>query len=516
YDLANHPLTVNLTTTSDGDTLGQMRSFSYVGERLEQSTQRNGTTTTYTYAGLAGASPTPTPSPSPSASPSSGWGRVATQTTRGPGSVLLDQRTYTYDRSQNLTDRQDTRPGGPQLRFHYDYDPADRDVHTQVTSGGPALRDTTYTYDPMGNRLNVGGLNTPNPGGYFQDATTPAPADAQMHQYTTTPLGSYMYDANGNRINLNGGGGNTNFKYDYANRLIDLTNVNTGLRIANYQYDALGRRIQKTLDPDGTPSVTNFVYTGRTVLEERDAGGAVTAAYSLFWSPGYDWVEPCVVATVDPYRGEGVSWYSGDSSSWEHQFEFAIDRTPMGESEIWWFSLRSMDTGKTWQRLASGDGRLMVMHGRHGIDGEDVTLTNIYDMSTAPIEIRRGGVNYAYHAEVVPWLWLMTNSSGAAAERYDYEDFGDPHVFDGSGTPLITSAIGNTYLFKGMRFDAESGLYCITKNLDCSSPSFFNFDPKIGASLQRESNHAVNGWGGVLCAIDTFIWFEEQAGRAKK
>src|SRR5207302_6200709 len=105
-----------------------------------------------------------------------------------------------------------------------------------------------------------------NPGTYTQSPTTPAPADAQMNQYTTTPLGNYLYDANGNRTSLNGPG--VTYTYDYANRLIDLSN--SGVRSATYQYDALGRRIQKVLDPDGTPLVTKFIYRGNAVLEERD------------------------------------------------------------------------------------------------------------------------------------------------------------------------------------------------------------------------------------------------------
>ena len=377
---------------------------------------------------------------------------------------------------QNLSERHDTRAGGPQLLHHYDYDAANRNVHTQVNAPGPTLvRDTIYNYDLNGNRIVVNGPGTPNPGSYIQDATTPAPADAQMNQYTSTPLGNYSYDANGNRINVTTGAG-TNYKYDFANRLIDLTNATTSTRIANYQYDALGRRVQKTLDPDGTPNVTNFVYTGRTVLEERDAGGAVTAAYSLFWSPGYDYVEPCVVATGDyPYRGEGVSWYSVNISSWEHHYEFRLgDRVPMGESEIWWFSLMP-------------------------VKGE--TKDEFY--SFAPIEMRRGGVNYTYQMEMVPWLWLMTNSGGAAVERYDYEDFGDPHISDGSGNPLPSSAIGNPYLFKGMRFDGESALYTWSfgagprQTIDLAAS--FSYDPKIGASLQRESSHAVNAWNASVC-----------------
>src|SRR5204863_1388374 len=97
-----------------------------------------------------------------------GWGQLAASGTIGPGSVVVDQRTFRYDAAQNLSEREDTRAGGPQLLHHYDYDPADRLVHTQVTAPGPTfVRDTIYNYDLNGNRLAVNGFNTPDPGSYF-------------------------------------------------------------------------------------------------------------------------------------------------------------------------------------------------------------------------------------------------------------------------------------------------------------------------------------------------------------
>lgn len=422
HDAANLCTSLSLIVTGDGDSLGSIATYSYIGRRVESATHRNATSTSYIYDGFVGAPP----------GSDLGWGQLAASVTTGPGPTILDQRTFTYDADGNLSERHDTRAGGPQLLHHYDYDAANRNVHTQVSAGGPPLRDTIYNYDLNGNRIVVNGPGTPNPGAYVQDATTPAPADAQMNQYTSTPLGNYLYDANGNRTNLNGGGGNTTYKYDFANRLIDLTDLNTGLRVANYQYDALNRRVQKTLDPDGTPSVINFVYSGRRVLEERDGGGAVTAAYS----------ETVEGEVVDP-----------------------------------------------------------------------------------PVEMRRGGNNFTIPPSLSrPWVFVLTNASGAAVERYDFEDFGDPHFFDGAGTPIPSSAIGNPYLFRGMRFDGESGLYCIrdrdTRNDTCRSVIQDRdtrndtcicsmFDPRIGATLQRESSHAVNGWRSEsinLYYVDPWEW----------
>jgi RHS repeat-associated protein len=48
---------------------------------------------------------------------------------------------------------------------------------------------------------------------------------------------------------------------------------------ATYQYDALGRRIAKTVYPGGTPTVTEYYYDGPRVIEERNGAGTVQATY---------------------------------------------------------------------------------------------------------------------------------------------------------------------------------------------------------------------------------------------
>jgi YD repeat-containing protein len=411
YDAANLCSDLSLTATSDGDSLNEMAIFRYVGDRMEFVGHRNGVGTLFTYDGFVGA---------PSGS-DHGWRQLSGITTEGPSSNVIDQRIFIYDARGNVIERDDTRSGGPQLDDIYTYDPANRDTHTQVNSPGPTLvRDTAYVYDLNVNRVSVSGTGTPNAGAYTMDATTPQPADAQENQYTTTPLGNYTYDMNGNRISVTTGAGLT-YKYDYANRLIDITNTTTSVRIAHYDYDASGRRATKTLNPDApTPSVTNYVYAGPVVLEERDGNGNVNASYTPFAPSvrGFNLDEP---AWVQPSRG-----VEADESHW-----IGYSRPTM-------------------------------------------------------IEMRRSGNNFTFDMSASSSIWLVTNASGAPAERYDYEDYGDPHIFNPSGTPLTSSAIGNPYFFRGMRFDSETGLY-----LGVSS---MMFDPKIAASLEREPTHATNVW----------------------
>jgi YD repeat-containing protein len=78
-----------------------------------------------------------------------------------------------------------------------------------------------------------------------------------MNQYTTTPLDQRTYDLNGNLTGILGNdvAGNAltlsvSCLYDYRNRMVEYKDELTGQR-HTYAYDALGRRIAKTVDADG-------------------------------------------------------------------------------------------------------------------------------------------------------------------------------------------------------------------------------------------------------------------------
>ncbi|MCO6438177.1 MAG: RHS repeat-associated core domain-containing protein [Phycisphaerae bacterium] len=203
------------------------------------------------------------------------------------------------------------------------YDAARRLVRVNAAEIS-TIRDTTYEYDGVHNRVSVTG----NPdsgvyvGSYVMDATSPVPADAQVNQYTSTPFDLRQYDDNSNLVLRTAPGGSpalAELKYDYRNRMVEYRDLVSG-QIHKYVYDALGRRVSKTVDSTGVnngPNETRYFYGGpglQRVVEERDgATGEVITAF--VYGDGID--EPWVMFADpdDDNRYEEFYFLADDASN---------------------------------------------------------------------------------------------------------------------------------------------------------------------------------------------------------
>jgi YD repeat-containing protein len=239
---------VSSVSTSAGGQPTLLASFSYAGPgRLAKITRANGTETLFQWDGRTGQANAPG---------DHGWQQVRaiSHQTVG-GSVIIDQRVCTYDRNQNRTSRTQTVPfvqGHDATTNLWDYDGQDQMKQGTIFRGN-SIASKFYRLDGNGNRLTV--TNSGVPEDYIMDATSPVPADFQMNQYSTTPFGSQFFDEVGNLVGLGSANAAYQYVYDYANRLVSVTNIGTGAVVANYAYDTFGRRIRRTVFPDGQPPV---------------------------------------------------------------------------------------------------------------------------------------------------------------------------------------------------------------------------------------------------------------------
>lgn len=242
YDALNR-----IKTVRDG---GLIVSNDFIGVARARKTFGNNTRLTYTYDTAPRI--------------------VASAHVRDPNGAAapLDGRTYAWDGNHNKTRRTDLLAGATNS---YQYDSIDRLTQSDATVGG-AIQ---YQLDAAGNRKAVAGGTRPGP--YVLDATQPAPADAQLNQYTSTAFDTRNYDAKGNLTSINNGQPDARlFFYDFRDRL---TRCEQPGSVITFAYDAYGRRTAKVVASASPDTVLYFYDSNQRVIEERSSNQTTRATY---------------------------------------------------------------------------------------------------------------------------------------------------------------------------------------------------------------------------------------------
>ena len=147
-----------------------------------------------------------------------------------------------------------------------------RYLHT-VTYPGTTV---TYTYDPMGNRLNM----ATNAGNTSSTITSTYDAGDRLLSAGGT---TYTYDNNGNRIQKNEPDGTTSYGYDAAGRLAGV--ALPGSASLTFAYDGDGNRLGKAVTSGNTTDLTQYVWDVNgglpQVLTGTDGQGTALSLYGL-------------------------------------------------------------------------------------------------------------------------------------------------------------------------------------------------------------------------------------------
>ncbi|MHB8921606.1 MAG: RHS repeat protein, partial [Halothiobacillus sp.] len=147
-------------------------------------------------------------------------------------------------------------PGGQTTRYQYD----DALRLIQVKGSNKA----SYTYDAASNLTQISSGKTRT------DFTVNG-----LNQIQTANTTAYRFDANGNLID----DGKYTYTWDAADRLIGITNAQTG-HSSQFAYDGLSRRVSATeTDRNGSPVTTQYLWCGTRLCEARDGNDAVLARY---------------------------------------------------------------------------------------------------------------------------------------------------------------------------------------------------------------------------------------------
>lgn len=179
-----------------------------------------------------------------------GFGALASLSST-TGTTSLYQATYTRDADSRIT--QDIEDfNGVTTTWQYGYDTRGRLV--SVSSNGSPV--ATYGYDGNGNRVSVNG----------QTVAT-YNADDQLTSYNGV---AYTYATDGSLASA----GSTTYRYDALGHLLE---AKTPTKDITYTYDGLGRRVGKAVN--GT-LVQGFLYaSGINPIAELDGQGNVVATF---------------------------------------------------------------------------------------------------------------------------------------------------------------------------------------------------------------------------------------------
>ncbi len=238
--------------TSVTNPLGATFQFSFDAlNRLAARADSNGLAGAYQYDASGRLTSVSYAGANSAAQSSSRRRRAAQAMQQSLATQALAQFNYAYDSNGNPTAITDVTGTNS-----YQFDTLNR----LTAAAHPSLPVESYSYDGAGNRL--------------ASATSSSYAYDTDGRLTQAEGESYAYDNNGNQITRTDANGVTTYTYDFENRLTSIT-LPDGTSAA-YQYDALGRRTQKSVNG----VVTNYLYDGSDILLEMDVNGVMLARYT--------------------------------------------------------------------------------------------------------------------------------------------------------------------------------------------------------------------------------------------
>ncbi|MFO0901979.1 MAG: RHS repeat-associated core domain-containing protein [Pirellulales bacterium] len=205
---------------------------------------------------------------------------------------LVIDTEYTYDVLSRLATIDHRNSAAEAVSFfHYTYDAASRITGINEIDGAVA-----YGYDDRDQLISAAYTNPERPDEFYQYDANGNREASYLHGdgYLTGPANrllsdgtyNYEYDLEGNTVRRTeiATGDYREFHWDHRNRLtavIDRTAAGVATQIVEFTYDALGRRIAKSVD--ATPAdavdaaITHFVYDREDVLldfVDEDGAGA--------------------------------------------------------------------------------------------------------------------------------------------------------------------------------------------------------------------------------------------------
>jgi RHS repeat-associated protein len=394
---------------------------------------------------------------------------------------------YTYDLANRLTQVAD-----PTGTYGSTYDNMNR--LTQTSTAYSFISGKTFTvgygYDAASNRTS---MTDP------QNAATAYVYDT-LNRLTTLTYPShtnftFSYDALGRRTKLvRPNGVTTNYQYDTISDLLSALHQVSGksgtttLDGATYQYDVAGNRTSKT---DNRTNITSsFSYDPTYQLTQVVQGSTTKETYS------FDLVGNRLSSLgVSPYAYNGSNELTskpGATYTYDNNGNMLTKTDSTGTTTYTWnfenrlasvalpgsggtVTFRYDPFGRRAQKSSLLGTTNYLYDGVDSLEEVDTTGNVLARYTRGPgvdqplAEVRSGTTSY-YEADGLGSVTSLSNSSGALANTYTYDSFGN--------LTASTGTLTNPLRYTAREFDSETGLYFYrARYYDSSTGRFLKEDP---------------------------------------
>ena len=367
---------------------------------------------------------------------------------------------YGYDNVGNRTLFKFTPPNGTVAQVLYQYDALSR-LQKVIANNG----ETTYSYDPVGNRQQVtypNGTHTQ----YAYDSLNRL-LSLESRQPDNSLLASYQYTLapTGHRTQVVEHSGRVvDYSYDDLYRLTEEKITNGGETIFSYQSDAVGNRVYSI--EDGVH--TQYTYDANDRLLTQ---GGATYQYDANGNNIRISEEGNVVRMDFDGDNRLVSVETEEDGQVISTVSYAYDAD-----------------GNRVQTTADGQVIQYVVDGNQGLSQvvaeleQDDGLLVSYLHGDDLISQSRGGATHFYHYDGLGSTRALSSQTAVVTDSYDYEAFGE----------LLgqTGSTENNYLYTGEQIDPNTGNYYLRSRFyNPGSGRFLSMDSFEGMSQDPVTLH---------------------------
>jgi RHS repeat-associated protein len=291
--------------------------------------------------------------------------------------------------------------------------------------------------------------------------------------------------------------------FDNVNRVtqIDQGNAWSVFSHSNYQFDKAGREVARWRDEEGgkgerftynnTNQVTNVSYKADNVWTENPANPLETEVFN--YAPGKLNRDSVTrngvttnygVAALNQYTSVGSTGLGYDGNfnlTAYNDFQGVYDP----ENHLVGGSMRATydGLGRCVRRTTPSGTVLLTYDGwkpilEWGVAG-NWTARNVYGAGADEILARQDSAGHIliYKQDQHGNVMAVLTDNGDVTEKYTYEAFGKPRIFDKWGNSRAATAIDNRFLFQGREWIAELGIYDYRHRM---------YHPGVGRFLQTD------------------------------